>query len=154
MSKFGNCQVLDTPSTFAQDTSAYSSGDVVGGLVNLGALRAISATAVLKSLVVLDSANQKAALTILLFSGLPAGTFTDNGALVLSAADLALVVAKVNVLASDYETVASRAIAQLDLSLVLKGLDGTRNLYMVIVTTGTPTYTALCLKIRFGILND
>lgn len=151
--RYGNCQLLDLVPTIS--TTQYTSGDVVGGLLDFGALIAVNNRGVLKSLLVLDADNQKAALTLLLFASKPAGTFTDNSALALSAADLALVTAKVDVAPTDYETFDSKALAQIDVATVLASLNSDRHLYGVLVTTGTPTFTDTDrLKLRAGVLND
>jgi hypothetical protein len=85
-----------------------------------------------------------------------ASTFTDNAVLALNAADLAKVVAKINVAAADYETLDSKAVACLDLSLVVRSVQAARNLYMPWSSRPGPrTYTRVTdLKLRFGFLND
>lgn len=137
----------------AIDTTAYTSGDCVGGLNTLR-LRDNPPEAVLKSVRVIDTDNQKAPLTLLFFRALPAGAFTNNAANGLSAADALLLCGKANVAASDYETVNSHAVAEVEVSKLVTGLnDGSRALYMLVVTTGTPTYTANGnLRILLGLL--
>lgn len=145
------------------DANAYTGGDCVGSIMSLplGYLGAM----VLKNLVVTDSANQKAPLTIVFFRSQPAGTFTNNAAFPLSNSDLALVCGKVNIAEDDYETIDSKAIAVKDISSVLQfdqpspssdsGVGvGPTTLYFGILTTGTPTYAVGSLRVSIGILPD
>jgi hypothetical protein len=139
---------------------AYSANDVVGDLQGLS-LGSVKGTGVIKSLKIIDIDNQKAAFTILIFKSEPASWPADNGAISLSAANAKLVIAKINVTAADYETIATRAIADIDLSKVIKAVGDKqggvtdRKIWPAVITTGTPTYTTLTsLKFIFGLLLD
>jgi hypothetical protein len=147
--------------TITTTASAYTSGDVVGGVLTLSdAMRKVDGTGLLQSISVIDGANQKAALTILLFNANPsAGTYTDNGAcpsFVTNSADRAKLIRKINIAGSDYETIGSIAVAEITAISKHVSASGSKHLYAIIVTTGTPTYGANStdLVVRFGFLRD
>lgn len=139
--------------------AAYSSGDVVGGLITLGNIvRFAKGTGVLKSIHVTDSSGSAAPLTILIFSETPSGaTYTDNSAFAYGATALSKQIAKINVGSSDYETINGESVADIDtISKVLRSTGDNGNLYAVVLTTGTPTFGAGTgiLTIKYGILQD
>lgn len=140
----------------AISTSAYVAGNTVGGAQNLAnAVTTRSGTGLLQSLVILDKANQKAPLDILIFSKAPVGAMTDHAAFAFGAGDDLNIVARVSVAASDYVTLASEAVAvKSSLGIAVKAVNGGTSLYAVAVTSGTPTYTALALNFIWGILPD
>ena len=143
--------------TTAVSTSpAYTAGDAVGGKRTItGALRTSGGTGILDSIVLLDRANQKAAMELFIFDSDPsAATITDNSAFVFSTDDLK-VLARIPIAATDYTTINSKALVTLKgLGVVLKG-NATSTLYAALVTTGTPTYAATTdVQIIYGILQD
>jgi hypothetical protein len=144
--------IKDTSAVTA--SSAYSGGNAVGGKRTLtGALTSVG-TGILESIIVLDRANQKAALDIFIFDADPtAATLADKTAFVFSTDDLK-VIAHVSVAASDYVTVNSKAIAhETSLGIALKASGTT--LWAAVVTSGTPTFAATTdVQITFGILQD
>lgn len=134
------------------DTNAYTSGDAVGGKQTLtSAARVSGGKVLLNSVVVVDKGNQKKPLTILFFDSDPsAATITNNAAFAFST-DITKVVGRVNVVAGDYETVDSKAVACVKaIGLEMKA-SGSANLYAAVVTTDTPTYTSASdLIFRYG----
>lgn len=138
-------------------TPAYSAGDCVGGLLTISnAVRVSGGTAVLQSLFLRDTSNQKAALTLLIFNANPsASTFTDNVALAIHANDIDKIIRCINIAAADYTTVDSKAFVDLSPGgRVLKAASGT-SLYAALLTSGTPTYAATtALLLRLGLLQD
>lgn len=150
--QYGNSRIIrNTPVITAV---AYSAGDVVGGEINLGAIGSPNYSGVLKNISIVDKANQKAALTVLFFEGdLSGGTYDDNGALTLTAADWAKFLGKVEVVAGDYTTINSRAYATVEASIIVK-TDTLKQLRAIVVTTGTPTYAVGDLLFTYGILGD
>jgi ethanolamine utilization microcompartment shell protein EutS len=124
-------------------TPAYTSGDAVGGKQTLtSAMRVSGGKSILQTLTVIDKADQKQPLTVLFFDSDPtAATITDNAGFVFST-DISKFVGKVNVLAADYETVNSIALATIsNIGLLLKA-SGSANLFAAVVTTGTPQFSA------------
>lgn len=143
--------------TIVVSTGIYAVNDVVGGEITLtGALRAADSTGVLQSVLIKDNSNQKAPLTLLFFNENPAGTFTDNGACPDLTADLSKIVRKVNIAAIDYETIGTVAIADVSaVAKMVKAGTSSGDLWLVIVTTGTPTYGATSdLIVHCGFLED
>jgi hypothetical protein len=126
----------------------------VGGKRTLtGALTSVG-TGILESIIVLDRADQKAALDIFIFDADPtAATLADKTAFVFSTDDLK-VIAHVSVAAADYVTVNSKAIAhETSLGIALKASGTT--LWAAVVTSGTPTFAATTdVQVTFGILQD
>lgn len=147
-----------TPTITTTDV-AYTSGDNVGGVLKLdSAVTTMNGTAILKSIVVKDSLNQKSDLTILLFNTDPTqlATATDNSAFAWGSS-FPFCIGSFNVAAADYDTIDSKAIATIDvMSSPLQNANGTINLWAVVITTGTPTYgaNATTLYITFNLLQD
>lgn len=143
-------------------SGAYSSGQCVGPPQKLSVPGAGRTQIKLQSVSVSDEDNQKAALTVLLFSDDPVGqggaTCTDQAAFAWGSGSASqLFVGKVDIAAADYESngstpmaVASKANLQLVLNAAARaGVDPA--LYAVILTTGTPTYaSADSLTLSFG----
>lgn len=142
--------------TQTTNASAYEAGDAVGGKITItNAMRTSGGTGILQSIDIIDKANQKAALEIIIFNSDPsAATITDDSAFAYST-DISKQIARISVAASDYVTINSIATVSLGgLGKVLKA-SGSTNLYAAIVTTGTPTYTSTSdIIITFGILQD
>lgn len=135
---------------------AYTANDQVGGIQTIASIvRTGVGTASLESIVVLDAAKQKAALTILLFNALPTVASVDNGAVDISDAEMLKCIGHVNVAAADYVDVASSSVASVkNIALTLKPASGT-SLYAVVFTTGTPTYAAVGdLVFKYGVFQD
>jgi hypothetical protein len=148
-------EVNGTPVVTA--SSAYSAGNCVGGKLTLAnAVRVAGGTAALQSLLLIDAANQKAALELLLFNADPtASILNDKAAAVIHANDIAKIVRRISIATADYVTIDSKAIVDLAIAgRVLKAASGT-SLYAALVTSGTPTYAATTdLTLRLGMLQD
>jgi len=124
---------------------AYSAGNCVGGLLAIPYPTGFDQW-VLKNIYVVDQANQGAELFLNFFRSKPAGTFTDQAGITFTAADSLLLVASVEVLAANYKTSGTMAIADTAYSIggfTVCPTDGTPPLmYVVMTTSGTPTYGA------------
>jgi hypothetical protein len=134
----------------------YAAGDTVGDKITLtNAVRVSGGTGILQDLLVIDKANQKANLEILIFESDPsAATITDNAAFVFST-DIAKLIQRISIASSDYVTINSIAIASMSSIGKVLYANGSRNLYAVIINTGTPTYaTTSDLTLVLGILQD
>jgi len=144
-----------TPTVTVSTTPAYSANDVVGGKLTLSSVfRVANDTVRLDSITVLDNANQKASMYLVLFNANPtAATLTDNAALAFST-DFTKIVGTYFINTSDFVTLNSKAIySKSDVGLLLKGTE--TSLYAALVTTGTPTYTATTdLTLRLGFSRD
>ena len=134
--------------------SAYTAGNVVGSKFTI----AMPPYPVLLQNVVVadrDSSNH-AALTVLCFDTDPsASTITDKTAFTEAAADSPNFIGHVDVGVADYRDAGGVAHATVSPGARVKVPGGTsRNLYAVIVTTGTPTWTATTgkLTLRLGFI--
>jgi len=149
---------VDVTPEIPTTAGAYTAADCVGGLLQLSdVMTKTNGTAILKSIQVKDNANQKQPLTILLFNSQPTGaTTTDNSAFAYGSTSFPKQIAKFNILATDYETIDSKATADLDTFGKVLTASGSLNLWAVIITTGTPTYAAnsTTLFVTFGFLQD
>lgn len=135
--------------------AAYTAGDQVGAVQALGKVAQAGAHVTLHEVRVFDDANQSAELDVLLFSKAPADA-GDNGAFVLSTADLDNLLAAGTIVAGDYNVVATRGYARKAVDSVgrlpKEGVEGgVGNLWLVVVTQGTPTYTANALRVQVTI---
>lgn len=131
--------------------ASFSANDFVGGVLTLdNYLRSSAGLGILTSLVLVDKSKQAAALTVFFFGKTLAGSYADNGAEAITAADWLKCIGFVDVLASDYKTLANASVVSLNLiSLGARALIGAP-IYALIVTTGTPTYAANALQLTFG----
>jgi hypothetical protein len=136
-------------------TTAYTAGDQVGAKFTLtNALRISSGTGAIVSLSLVDLGNQKAALDLIIFDAdFTAGT--DNAAWAWNTADYNKVLGVISIAAADYVTIGGEAIATKRGLSLLVAANGTANLYGVLVTSGTPTYTSTTdLRLRLGLIQD
>lgn len=135
-------------------TPDYSAGDAVGGKQTLaGAARESGGKVVLQSLVIIDKANQKKALTVLFFDSDPSvATITDNAAFAFST-DISKCVGKLDIVAGDYTTIDSIGVASLrSIGLELK-TSGSASLYAVIVAGEAINLASTSdLTFRYGFL--
>ena len=125
-------------------SGAYTAGYQVGGIQTLSKPTFDQGRfAMLTSLTILDVDNQKAALTILLFNALPTIASADQQAFSMTGANLkATCVAQIPIVAGDYATVGSSAVATHQYTNMLAQSNDTQGqLYAAVVTSGTPTYT-------------
>jgi hypothetical protein len=149
----GGNAILVSPTVTVSTSPAYTAGDVVGSKLTLtNAARVSGGSAILDSITVLEKGSQAAALDILIFNADPSGgTYTDNGAFTANDTDMGKCIARVHVASTDYVATGGYTSASLGgLGKVLVA-SGSANLYAVVVTSGTPTYSATSsLAIKFG----
>jgi hypothetical protein len=152
--KFGNTRFVQV--TPPVSLAAYTSGDVVGGIMTVGPLGSAFGRGVLKHVSITDAANQKPALTLLFFRATPAGgTYDDAAAPAWDADDFAKFVGKVEITADEWTTCGGDAFATKECSIALRGDDDDRTVYCVAVTTSTPDFAAADdLRFGFGLLLD
>jgi hypothetical protein len=131
----------------------------VGGKSTVAAaVRLAGGMSILQSVGVLDRSNQKAALSILLFDADPSNTtWTDNAQPTINATDISAVIRKIDIAATDYVTIdhAGTDFAVAEIAAPAKPVKSaaTTSLWMVVITTGTPTYaTTGALTFRLGFL--
>jgi hypothetical protein len=123
----------------------YAAGDCVGGLISLvNVNESFGRRVSLRSIQINDKGGIAPSLNIYFFKSQPAGTFTDNSAVVWAAGDSALKVGQVSVLNANYLTDISQSAINLS-GLTEKMPVADRTLYMVIVSQSTYTLAASTL---------
>lgn len=128
-------------------TTAYAANDVVGTRMAVGQF---NDPAKLTSVTIIDRSAQAAAGELILFGKSPAAsTITDNSAPTLAAADVGEIIARVPVAAADYAA-AINGVRVANLGAIGKIIKG-QAVTAVFVTSGTPTYAAGALTLKFGI---
>ena len=139
--------------TLTLDTSAYAAGDVLAATQLLGTIMGASGQSrVLYSVAVLDADDQKQPMDVyILRSNVSIGT--ENAAISVSDANNIEMFGPVRILATDYIDVGgcSRAVAP-NPGLIVSSAPNSRDLYVAVVTQGTPTHTASGVVLRFGFL--
>lgn len=141
------------------DTSQYAALDVIGGELTItNAMRVNGGSGVLQAITIVDNDNEKAAFDILIMNAALTGTKADQGAIADNAADRTKFIGRIQVTAADYLSyvASSQAIAQIrNIGLPVESAAASRDLYCVILATGTPTYTATTdLMLKFHFLQD
>lgn len=121
---------------------AYSAGDVIGGVLTFaGAAIDSGGGGILQSLIIIDKDNEKAALSLLVFKETPASALADNAAFAWGSGDYDRLIARIDVLSSDYKTFGGDAIVNLSgLSRVYECT--ATSLFVYLVAEATPSYSA------------
>jgi hypothetical protein len=140
-------------------TTAYSTGDQIGGVQELkAALGSESGAAIVDSIAIIDQDNQKSAIDIFFFSDLPTPNSVDNGAVDFPQADLLNLLGVISVQGTDYAVAkaVTNAVATVrNLKLHVKNTTANIqkvSIWAVAVARGTPTYTSTDrLKFRYGL---
>jgi hypothetical protein len=149
-------QVRIQPSITA-DTSAYTSGDSLCGLVTItGAARESGGSGIIQSIILLDKTQaQRAAMDILFFDR-SVTVAAANAALAMSDADMVFCLGIVPI--GPYNTAWAGTPLNSVATLLNVGIpfvcSGTANLYAAICVRGTPTYAASDIVLSIGILQD
>lgn len=121
-------------------TTAYTAGDVVGGLLEFPTRGLSNNVALLNGVRLVDAANQSEPYKLYLFSAAPT-TIANDAAFAPVAADLNKCQTIVTIVAGDYTQVNSLGIAFVhDLNDVLYSANGI--IYGYLVATDTPDYAA------------
>ena len=149
---FSASRIVDVP--IVVDTAIYAAADVlfIPQLIS-NLFREKDFPAILQSLVLTDENNQGAAFDMyFLDSNVSFGAL--NAPAAPAAASIRTVLGKLSVLTTDYKTVGAMKVATLNnLNLILKPASGSADIWVVGVNgAGTPTYTTLGLRGRFGIV--
>lgn len=124
----------------------YAANDCVGSgiLTFSNAFMGASKEGLLKSITVVDQANQKIVGNLVLFDEDISGTtsIVDNAAFDCADADMSKILAVIPIPAANYVSFADNAIATVQTEIALKQVKDSRHLFGVFVTGGTPTYVA------------
>lgn len=140
-------------STIGASAATYASGDVIGGLVTLSnAVFENDGTIKIDSITLQDEATQDVGLKLVFFDSNPnSSTITDNVAFDIAFADAEKHIGTVSIGAgsSNWDNWTITSVATLtNVGLRLSAGGGSKSLYMVVVSQGTPTFTANCLSIN------
>lgn len=124
---------------------AYTSGDVVGGKVNvttgLRALGGILNGGTIRDVVFHSKSTQTGNYDVIFFDSDPsASTFTDNGALAVNVADGPKIVGVANL--TSVVSLGTGSIHQLLGTCIKFALAAQADLYAVVVARSTPTFTS------------
>jgi hypothetical protein len=138
---------------FSVDTNAYASGDLIADTQELSDVGYRKGQVlILKSIHLLDKADQKVALYFVFLSA-ATSLGTENSAPTISDANSDNVLAIVPMAATDYVDLGGTAYGTKECSVSLKLPAGSTSLWVAIVNaTGTPTYGAADLTGRFAFL--
>jgi hypothetical protein len=134
------------------DTSAYATGDRMGTVMTLSNVALENGGEVtLDGIGITDVNVQSAAFDILFFNASPTLISADNAAISLLDSEMSgKGVGWQAIVAGDYTAAASSSIAYKgDLNKPLKAAAGTKNLYALLVSRGSPTYAASSLALTF-----
>lgn len=136
--------IKDTPTI---STSAYATGDVIGGKVEISGFNASS----LVTLSVYDADGEGVQLDFFFFDGTLSGTYTDNGAFSIASADIDKWFGVVSVATTDYIAAGSDKVAsKRSVNFKLPSDIVT----VITVIRSTTTFTATTdLRYSFHILN-
>lgn len=132
--------------------AAYADGDVIGGKMTI--LRALGQAGMLNHLSVYDADGEGVQLDFFFFSSDLSGTYTDNAAFTIDAADISKWIGVVSVATGDYFAANADTVATVSpIDLVLNsGIEGNEDLFCVCVIRSITTFTAITdLRFDFGI---
>lgn len=133
--------------------AVFHANDIVGGKLTLPfAARRPQGSGIIYDVSIVDAAKQATELCIYFFNA-DLTVAADNAAEATSAADMLKYVGHVVISAADYRTLANASAAKVLVNISYKLPVGT-TLYAFIRCTGTPTFTANCLQLKFGMLRD
>lgn len=139
--------------TFSLDTNIYASGDVLAATqVISGVSRMKDLTCVLSGITLIDEDAQGVELDVVVLSA-DVSLGTENAAVSITDANARQILGIVNV--SEWKDLGAAKIATvLNVNLPIKPADGTQNVYVALITRGTPTHTASGLRGRFHFFQD
>ena len=142
---------------FAQDidvantVNTYAAGQQIGGVLTLMAPAPFLSgdngpILIVQTAILTDEDNQKSAVDVLLFRGVPTSS-GDNTAYAPNAADMALLIGKISFPAADWATYGTMAAVVVRLVEAMRIANG--KLYAIVVSQGAPTFvSAGVLKLK------
>jgi len=137
------------------DTSAYATGELIGGKLTLSNATAINVfSGIINNVVIIDKDKEAADLDVVFFDTDPtATTFTDQAAFDPDDADLLNIICTVSVTTDVAFSDNGMSYAN-NVNCPFR-TPGVSTIYAAIVSRGTPTYTSSSdLLLRVGILQD
>jgi hypothetical protein len=143
--------IKKTGTEVGADANAYSTGDLIGGLLTLSGADSIGGLPpFLTSITLQDLDKQNVAIDVVFFDANPTGTtFTNNAALDIADADLPKVIAVIPV--TTYFSFNDNSVATVNaLGGIAMNAAGGPTIYACLVSRGAPTYSASGLSALFG----
>ena len=124
--------------------TTYADGDVIGNKIfSENIMLLFPGEATLMSITAQDLDAQDAALEVIIWSSNPTGTtFTDDAALDIADADLPKHCGSANIADTDYKSYTDNSVGTVRNIGLPIGTDTQNDLWMTLVSRGTPTYTA------------
>jgi hypothetical protein len=142
---FNRTKTIEVPLTISE--TAYSAGDVVGGLIDLD-VHSAGGGGVVRRVILVDEDGKDAVFTLYFFDR-PPQTIADDAAFEPDAADVLRLIGTVEIAAADYLDLNNTSVAlKGDLGMDYTAVDG--RLYVYLVCTATPNYDnddALTLRV-------
>ena len=142
--------------TLTTDTAIYAVDEVLAATqLVAGAFKEVDGTGIVVSATLIDKADQGVAIDIFLLNANVSFGAENAAATSLTDSDAEAVMAKIEILATDYEDFGGVKVAFIkNLEAIIKAAAGTDDCYVVaIVRSGTPTYAGgTDLVLRLGIL--
>ena len=130
---------------------ALTAGDVACDTQEIpNAVRVNGGRAALQSITLLDQADQGISCR-LVFLSRNVSLGTEDAAVSISAANAVHILGEVT-LPTYADLINSRLAVVTSVGLILRAAPESRSIYVAMVTNGTPTYTADCLKLKLGLL--
>jgi len=135
--------------TLSLDTSIYANNDLLADTQELAnAVKVNDGWGTIESLTVVDADDQGQVFDVWVLDA------NENSAPSISDANAAYILGKIPVAAADYVDLGGVKVASLrNIGLPIKPVDGGTSIYVAVTNgTGTPTFTASGVKLRFGIV--
>lgn len=141
--------------TFSLDTNIYASGDVLADTqVLAGAMRMRDLTGVLSGFTLFDEDDQGIELDVVFLSA-NVSIGTENAAVSVTDANAREILGIVNVASTDWKDLGGVRVATVrNVNLPIKPAAQTQDVYVALITRGTPTHTASGLRGRFHFFQD
>lgn len=142
------------PVTLSTDTNPYAAGDLLADAQIVAAcVRANDSAGMLASIVLIDEADQGAAMTIY-FASASASFGTENSAPGITDANARNILGFIDIATGDYKDLGGVKVAfKQNCNIPVSPATGTDDIYVAVVNgAGTPTFAADSLKLRLGFL--
>ena len=157
-------QLKRTPTAYVELTpvtsngAIYASGDQIGSVMRItNAVQDSRGSSLIKSVVVIDKAKQKAALDILFFDDEPANSVADNAAADIADSEMAdKCLGFISIAVADYADMSASSVATKTCEHLLKSAkERSKDLWCLIVSRGTPTYGSTSdLVVKLGFIQN
>jgi hypothetical protein len=141
--------------TFSLNTNAYAAGDVLAETQLLsGCMRMNDLTGVLSGFSLLDEDDQGLALDVVILNA-NVSLGTENDAVSITDGNARNILGIVSVAAEDWvDLINSKLATKLNVNLPVVPVAQSKDLYVALITRGTPTHTASGIRGRFHFFQD